>query len=462
MTNSSIKYLPIVAIIVSLIYWIYLALSSHMVIIYDSVGYERLGRLITEQGWTEFFKTGPHREPLYPLLIACAIRLADIAHISYQSCIIAFQIIIFLITQLLMLALLRQLKLSTTWQTIALLYFGFSPALVNSMLSLYSEILTLPFVLGIILVAIKITCVIASEAKQSSREDCFVTSFLAMTLGLLFVIITLIKGIFEVIAPLFLMFILIIIFQQGKIRQAFKFFLTTFLIFYCLIFSYKTLNQTFNGQFTLTNRAAWAFYGNTARRMEPLNLKRVIVALAYMPGEGACRSIFPEGECNFWSFRRSDEHGFAKSQELASQGMTGRSQDRELLKLAKEMILKNPFQYGLFMMIESGKMFFWESTKIGFVEYPAWLTKLFDFVPFKNGLRLAAFFLTLFSIIYSISKAKNNTTLTVILIFITLYIGIHSFFFTLTRYSLPIAPLFIILIVYTLQNITQPKSAQRP
>ena len=432
-----------------------------MVIIHDSVGYERLGRLLAEQGWIEFFKTGPHREPLYPLMIASAIKLSQLFHAPYQTFIIYFQICILFVTQLLTLQLLRQLKINITFQIIALGYLGFSPALINSMLSLYSEILTYPFVLGIILVSIKIW----ESMNQNERHWPIGYS---LWLGILLAAATLIKGIFEVITPLYLIiFLLIILWLKGAkfLVQGLKVILPSLLIFYGVVLSYKTLNQTFNGQFILTNRAAWAFYGNTARRMEPLNPKRLIIALAYMPGEGVCRGIFTEEECHFWSFRRSDEHGFTKSQELASQGLSGRNLDQELLRLAKDEILKNPLQYGLFMGIEGMKMLFWESTKIGFVEYPPWLTNAFNFKPFKNGLRLVIFLLTFFSLIFSIAtiiRMKNidNAALAIILVFIAIYIGLHSFFFTLTRYSLPIASLFIVIIAHTFQTIARAKSVQ--
>ena len=42
-------------------------------------------------------------------------------------------------------------------------------------------------------------------------------------------------------------------------------------------------------------------------------------------------------------------------------------------------------------VVESCKMLFWESTRIGFVIYPRWLMHLYDFSLFKNGLRLLVF-----------------------------------------------------------------------
>ncbi len=181
-----------------------------------------------------------------------------------------------------------------------------------------------------------------------------------------------------------------------------------------------------------------------------------------MPGQGVCTKIFSEKECDFWSFKYSDELGYGKLSELNAQNLSHTQLDKTLLNLSKKEIFKNPPLYVLYMGIESLKMFFWESTQIGFVTYPHWLTKLFIFTPFKNGLRLLIFFLTLFGFIFTGNDIwknrknlwqKNNPSIVFTFLLIVLFISIHSFFFTLTRYSLPIAPLFLILIAYTTQNI---------
>jgi hypothetical protein len=56
------------AFLASFIYWIYLTLTSHMIIEYDAINYEKMGKILAEKGWLEYFLSGPNREPLYPLL----------------------------------------------------------------------------------------------------------------------------------------------------------------------------------------------------------------------------------------------------------------------------------------------------------------------------------------------------------------------------------------------------------
>jgi len=55
-----------IAFLISVIYWIYLVLNTRMIIEYDAIAYESLGKMLAQQGWVEFFRSGPHREPFYP------------------------------------------------------------------------------------------------------------------------------------------------------------------------------------------------------------------------------------------------------------------------------------------------------------------------------------------------------------------------------------------------------------
>lgn len=140
------------------------------------------------------------------------------------------------------------------------------------------------------------------------------------------------------------------------------------------------------------------------------------------------------------------------------------------MRLSKEKIFKNPPQYILFMVIESMKMFFWESTQIGFVNYPRWLTKIFTFIPFKDALRLLVSLTSIFAFIFVTGEVwrkkmeltnleykteKNIHILFFILLLIFIFVGLHSFFHTLTRYSLPIAPLFLIVIAAAIQTLVK-------
>ena len=70
--------------LICLAYWGYLIFSSSMQISWDAIGYEKLGLIIYEKGWKEFFITGPHREPLYPFVISLSMGIADYFSVSYQ------------------------------------------------------------------------------------------------------------------------------------------------------------------------------------------------------------------------------------------------------------------------------------------------------------------------------------------------------------------------------------------
>ena len=109
-------------------------------------------------------------------------------------------------------------------------------------------------------------------------------------------------------------------------------------------------------------------------------------------------------------------------------------------------------------------MFFWESTQIGYVMYPKGLTKIFTWIPIKNGLRLIMAFLTLLSVIYLIVlfwrkrmdflKLENPLIfLYFSLLFIFSSVGFYSIFIIIARYLLPIVPLYLIIIAYVIQDI---------
>lgn len=456
------------AFLLSFIYWGYLLYASEMTIQYDSINYEKMGRLLAQDQWIEYFKTGPNREPVYPLLVSISMKMADLFVVSYQKTLAAFQILILFFTQILSLKILKRLHVSKIWRAFAIFYIGISPAMVNSALSLYSEIAIYPFLLGIIL--------FAAAAWQSLCAETPGYKILPYATGfaLCFILSTLTKAVFELIFPIFLIPFIIVTLRSllRKNFSAFKnslmFLATVLIIFYSAISGYKWLNKTYNGQFVITDRGAWALYGNTDRRMAPLTWKRFFVALTYVPGEGVCRRLFPQEECSFWSFRESDTRGFDKSNEFLQKGIDKDQMNKEMISLSLQKIGQNPAQYLLFMGLEGLKMFFWESTQIGFVAYPDWLQRLFEFDFFKDGLRLAIFLLTFASVTYSIVYISKNRrvladvqfqnqqsigVLFFVLLMIFVYTGLHSFFFTLTRYSLPIAPLYLVTIAFAAEHI---------
>jgi len=450
---------PYPALILSWIYWIYLAMTSSMVVVHDAISYEHLGTMLNSDGWVKYFLTGPNREPVYPFLISLSMCAADFLNTGYQKVLVWMQILILFTTQLLTLRILEKFQVNKLITTLTILYLGLSPALVNSGFSLFSEIATYPTILAIIL--------LTSHCYDYLKENDKLPHFLhPLLLGALFTIITLTKAIFSVIVPMLLLPFLFLLFKMGLQKnfkgavRVFSFLVIVTMVFTSGVDMYKLLNFKYNSNFAITGRGPWALYGNTKRRMEPLTVKKVLVALAYIPGEGVCHKIFSTRDCDYWSFKKSDEFGYGKLHELTGQGLSGSVLDDEMLKLSKELILKNPFQFALFMDFEMGKMIFWESTKIGFVDYPPLLTKLFGMTIFKNGLRLLLFLLTFVALLGQLASAlrnqdliqENRGLLMFILILIFSYLGVHSLFFTLTRYSLPIAPLFLILIALFAQE----------
>lgn len=441
-----------------LLYWIYLFFTSHMAILCDSINYEYLGRLLYEKGWIEYFKTGPHREPFYPMLIAFSMKVGATLGISYQMIQILIQFLILFLTQILTLHILKILKINNFLCAMTILYLGISPALVNSALSLFSEIATYPLILVIVLLIYK-----SWLAFTGPR---FRIIILAIVVSLLFVLMVLNKGIFELVGPVFLFFLLVSVFLTRNFKlivNALVYFVIVLVIFYSLVNGYKLTNEIFNGHFTVTSRGAWALYGSTARRMEPLTNERFLTALASVPGENVCQSIFNAQKCSFWFYGKIDEYGSQKTSELGRNKISPEVLNNTLISLSKQKILQYPIQYILLVMIEGLKMFFWESTQIGFVGYPAGLTKLFSWTPFRYGLRLGISFLTVLAIaclvtlLWGTRKDILKTESPLLLpylcfLFILSFVSSYALFGIIVRYLFPIVPLYLIIIVYVFQK----------
>lgn len=447
------------AFLISICYWAWLVMTTRMGIVWDAVNYESLGKMLAGEGWVEFFKTGPHREPFYPALVAVSFILEKIFGISYQFFQSLIQLGFLLLTQVLVLRILRVLEINSLISALVVLYLGISPAIVNSALSLYSEIATYPFILAAVLLVYKSRFYFS--VSNPRLKIC------AVLTGLLFAVLILNKAIFELVTLAFFLFLSISMFFARSREfniNFFKYLIITLTVFYLLSGGYKSLNKIFNGQFVITDRGAWMLYGSTARKLEPLTGQRFLTALAFIPGKGICESAFGKEKCSFWSFEKSDWYGILKANELKSKNMKPAAVDRSLLLLAGQKILQNPVQYALLTGLEGVKMFFWESTQIGFVAYPGFLTSIFSWTPFKNGLRLTVSFLTIFSVVYSsfliwrrraeVMREDNPLFLLYLcLLFIFSFISSYSLVHILTRYSLPLAPLYLIVIAYVTQRI---------
>jgi len=55
--------------------------------------------------------------------------------------------------------------------------------------------------------------------------------------------------------------------------------------YYTFIVPFKLLNQKHNGEFVITNRGPWVFYGATVKRLQKLNTRMILVGLAQSAGD---------------------------------------------------------------------------------------------------------------------------------------------------------------------------------
>ena len=181
-------------------------------------------------------------------------------------------------------------------------------------------------------------------------------------------------------------------------------------------------------------------------------LDRLKAALSYIPDATGqlCFDTLKETDCSFWSYKTSDAISQKKVAELARQNVLGNKQNSRLFSMAAQEALKNPLQYLFLRGVEGFKMFFWESTSMGFVAYPDWLSEIYDSKIFNRALTWSVGIVTIIAFFYAF--AFLNPTTAGIIIFLLIYNAAHSFFLVLPRYALPVAPLYIILIAFMLNG----------
>ena len=453
----------IFAFILPFVFWIYLAFSSHMTIAFDSIGFENNGRILKSEGLRGYLKNGPQKEPLYAYSISLSMKLADRLHVDYRKVQTCLQILLLFLGQILLYRVLLLLKLNETVTTIALLYYGFSPGLISCGFDLYSEIATLPFILLSVLL-------ISKTWHFLLLEDIKPLALHALLFSLTATVAVFSKAVLLILYPIFtfpFIIILVLSFVKRKKKQAqcaIIFLIIFFTIFNTTTNGYKSLNKKHHGYYTFAdNRGVSMLYTLAFKRTAPLTKEHLSIALSSIPGQNVCRPFHGQAVCDDWFYNS----GYLESQkrnELLSNKISQEKIDRILTFSSMKQALSNPFQYSLFYFLESLKMFFWESTKIGFVIYPQWLTNIHDNILVKNTLRLLMALITLFSIVYvGVYMLKNHRKiydaqdqkhqcLFFLFFFLMLFIGLYSLAMTLTRYSLPIAPLFIAAIASALNE----------
>ncbi len=436
----------LIVFLISLFWWGYLGYSTRMEISADAVDYEQSGRLLQEHGLVPaYFDGGPRREPLYPLLVAASMQVEKATGIEYTRVMAAFGIVILLVSQILLFAILRQLDVHPGICAAVLLYFAFSPAITNSAFSLYSEILTYPLVLTIIKIG-----TVPVSFKKTGTVPIFRPCLLGAGFGAIFLLATFVKGIFECVFPVYLAIMLIAIYARRKpdVKPLLIFTLSALAIFYTPLLAYKNLNFKHNGTYALTSRWPWMLYGNAAQRTQPLSPRQVMAAVAYVPGEGVCKSIFSEPECSFWSFAHADGFGFDKKTQLGQDHVTDQRINEQLSRLALQAMTQHPFQYSFLSGLECLKPLFWESTQIGFVVYPSWLKKIYDIKILNNGLRLVMALLSFIGVVILLTSLRRSALLFSTGLMILLFTVFLSFITILSRYAFPIVPLYLICIAW--------------
>lgn len=441
-----------------------------MLVQFDARDYEDLGKMIYKDGWRTFFETGPHREPLYPWMIAVSMHVADAMRLSYQYVQKFLQVGILFLSQLLLVMLMRQAEIRDGIIAVTILYFGFSPAVVNSAFSLYSEIAAYPAVLLIIWSA--------RNGWRMIHRGRITKVFAGATLmGLAFVWASFVKAVFQYVFLIFTIPFVILLIEAllrkntKKMLKSAVFLVVALAVFTVPVVFYRCANKRFNGNFEFTNRYDQNFFGAVAQRTDQFSPELFWARLASVPGGGVCRAFFSEKTCQDCEFagmdlRKSTElSAFLKENQAEAMGA---ERTQKIVSRAFEKISGDPLQYLFLTVIETLKMAFWESTQIGFVAYPALLKRLFDNAFLKNGVRGVLALLTYFSLFYltamvyrrrltlfdfdTMEGVKIQTAFFVLLL-LAGYTALYALFPILTRFALPVAALYLLCIAFTLENI---------
>jgi hypothetical protein len=362
------------------------------------------------------------------------------------------------------------LSVSRAIACLVIFYFGISPVMTNSSMRVWSEFAAYPWVVLAVIWTIK-----SWRGLNNSPDDHWGRSRTvghALMVALMFLLIMSVKAVAEGVLLFYLWPFYWLIFSKWrsggflKAKQAVLFCLIVLVTFEGVVNIYRLQNYFSNGHFTYTTRGDWALYGNTARRMQPLSPRRLGAAVAFVPGMDICHATFGVDDCDFWSARHSDDITFQKQGELSARGVTEEASSRYFIHTSIKMILSNPLQEVMLMIIEAHKMFFWESS-IAFVAYPDWLERIFYSSGFTDITKIILAFLSwagcVFAFCYlcyrlwkpSLASKEQDGALLWVFNFIFWYMAMYSLYFILDRYSFPLVSLFMVLIAFLLHKIVR-------
>jgi hypothetical protein len=219
------------------------------------------------------------------------------------------------------------------------------------------------------------------------------------------------------------------------------------------VHGYKWLNWRYSGHYEMTDRADWALYGNTVRRLMPLTRERLAQAFLSVPRLGICEKVYGR-ECGFWTYLMSDQIAMNAEKDLIARGYSLEQKQRYYFSSSIALMAQHPFQQAGLMLVEASKMLFWEN-RLVFVQYtPGFvLSRLYAFNWVVYILSFGWAILSLAALVHCLIRAVRLREMAPALVasFLVFFMGFYSLFFIDIRYGLPTAPLFIVLVVVCLE-----------
>jgi len=433
------------AYMLPVLYWIYLTLTTNFVLVFDSEGYYGLAHLFYNGHWVEYFRTGPNREPLYPLIVAASMVTGKWLGISYTYTLKIFSFGFLIATMMVVQQALKMIKTSRWIVAATILYIGFSPILVNSALCLYSEIATFPWLVAAVLFSIYYLRFLVDAGSKD-----FIP---AIGLSLCLLGFTFVKGIGEGLGPLFLIWLfwhawrrcglkLLPFLRQSKFK-----ILLPLLIFYAPLLSFKSLNYAFNGHFNLTNRGDIALGGTLIQRTQsPLTMENFLTHLSTVTVSygSPCTHFFSVEKCYYWS-KSPDDYFREFKQQFDQQNISLPPSKRMTISNSMVgLLMSHPFRQIFYTLSEGLKMFFWQTSQGAFVVYPVWLEKIFNtpnvvvFMSLVTGGFCVLGFLTALALL-------RNELILVTVVLTGLLILLYSLDNIIHRYAIGAAPLIVLL-----------------
>jgi hypothetical protein len=465
-TDSPIRFV----FLACLLYWAYLLFASSPGKTMDAFGYIKRGKIVYEHGLSGYIQQGPDKEPLFPIMIASSLHLADKLPIPFEHIQRVFQLLFLFLAQFLLYKILVHLRIHETVILFLTAYFGFSPALLNAALSFFTEVLTFPITLGLLLTSLY-------ALEQINTPSLKRTVLHGVILGIILSVGICVKYTF-IILTLILLLVFTMLMLKALFQKNNRVALHLFILMMCfstLLFSfdafYKGLNKKYNGSHIFTEGGARSLYGGVKMRTKDMSASDYVTALSTVPGINFCYSLFSQEKCNLWTFLEADNLGAWERNHLEAQGLSKEGIEKHLTRSSWEMIQMKPLQFFILHNLEFLKNFFWESTKIGFVEYPVWLTRLYDSALFKNPLRLFWGVLSFAGYVYAwvlmCTRRKDNDSgrfyaSLLIVLMVTTIGSLYALFAVLTRYSFTIAPLEMIAIGLLLDRIWKGRLLKAP